>query len=65
MRPEVLSAMLPYFSENAGNASSLHRAGQLAKKALEESCITRGFNSHCLYIPAPWQSPDRYGVLQF
>ena len=57
--------MLPYFSENAGNASSLHRAGQLAKKALEESCITRGFNSHCLYIPAPWQSPDRYGVLQF
>ena len=37
VRPEVLAAMLPYFSENAGNASSLHRVGQLAKKALEES----------------------------
>lgn len=37
MRAEVLEAMLPYFADHAGNASSLHRAGQLAKKALEES----------------------------
>jgi cysteine desulfurase len=35
VRPEVLSAMLPYFAEQAGNASSLHKVGQSAKKALE------------------------------
>jgi cysteine desulfurase len=37
VRPEVLSAMVPYFTEHAGNASSLHMAGQRAKKALEEA----------------------------
>lgn len=33
----VLQAMKPYFSKKFGNASSLHRSGQEAKKALEES----------------------------
>ncbi len=35
--PEVLEAMLPYFSEKFGNASSLHSFGLEAKQALEES----------------------------
>lgn len=35
--PEVLQAMLPYFSQKFGNASSLHSYGQEAKEALEES----------------------------
>ena len=35
--PEVLEAMLPYFSERFGNASSLHSFGLEAKEALEES----------------------------
>ncbi len=35
--PEVLQAMLPYFSDKFGNASSLHSFGQEAKEALEES----------------------------
>jgi cysteine desulfurase len=35
--PEVLQAMLPYFSQKFGNASSLHSYGLEAKEALEES----------------------------
>jgi cysteine desulfurase len=35
--PEVLEAMLPYFSEKFGNASSLHSFGLEAKEALEKS----------------------------
>ncbi len=35
--PEVLAAMLPYFGEKFGNASSLHRSGREAREALEDS----------------------------
>jgi cysteine desulfurase len=35
--PEVLQAMIPYFSEKYGNASSLHSFGLEAKEALESS----------------------------
>ena len=35
--PEVVKAMLPYFTEKYGNASSQHLVGQEAKRALEES----------------------------
>lgn len=35
--PRVVEAMLPYFTEKFGNASSLHRWGQTALTALDES----------------------------
>ena len=35
----VLKEMLPYFSENFGNASSSHSFGQIAKEAIEKSRI--------------------------
>jgi len=35
--PEVLQAMLPYFSDVFGNASSIHSFGRKAREALEES----------------------------
>lgn len=34
---EVVGAMLPWFTENFGNASSTHRWGQEARQAIEES----------------------------
>ncbi len=37
VRPEVREAMLPYFSETFGNASSIHLFGQKARKALEDA----------------------------
>jgi len=33
--PEVLDAMLPYFSDNFGNAASIHTPGQRARAAVE------------------------------
>src|SRR5271169_1943333 len=36
LNPEVLEAMMPYFSEKFGNASSIHRFGQESKAALDE-----------------------------
>lgn len=35
--PEALDAMLPYFREHYGNASSIHAFGQEAKGAIEEA----------------------------
>jgi cysteine desulfurase len=45
---EVLEAMLPYFSDKFGNASSLHGFGREAKEALEESRekVARLLNAH-------------------
>ncbi len=35
VEPEVLDAMLPYFSGDYGNASSIHSFGQKARSAVE------------------------------
>ncbi len=35
MREEVLEAMLPYFTEQPGNASSVHAAGRSARRTVE------------------------------
>jgi len=37
VRPEVVEAMLPYFGEQFGNASSVHGFGQRARQALDEA----------------------------
>jgi cysteine desulfurase len=37
VRPEVLEAMLPYFSQHFGNASSVHAFGQEARAAVEDA----------------------------
>lgn len=37
VKPEVIEAMIPYFSEIYGNASSIHTFGQEAKMVLEDA----------------------------
>jgi cysteine desulfurase len=43
LAPEVLEAMRPYFTEEFGNASSIHAWGQRAKAAVEEAreCVAQ------------------------
>ena len=45
--PRVLDAMLPYFTDRCGNASSLHRAGVEAKEALDaaRTALARSINA--------------------
>jgi cysteine desulfurase len=37
MRPEVVAAMMPVFTEHFGNASSIHWFGQLAKSLIDDA----------------------------
>ena len=36
-RPEVLEAMLPYFTQHYGNPSSIHSVGRDARRAVEKA----------------------------
>ena len=42
VRKEVLDAMMPYFSEEYGNASSVYSIGQKARHAVDEARETIG-----------------------
>ena len=37
MRPEVVAAMMPVYTENFGNASSIHWFGQTAKALIDDA----------------------------
>jgi cysteine desulfurase len=45
--PEVLEAMLPYFIEQFGNASSVHSYGQRARAAVEQARANVAALLHC------------------
>lgn len=37
LHPEILKDMIPYYSNNFGNASSVHKIGRISRHAVEES----------------------------
>ncbi len=45
--PEVVEAMLPYWTEHFGNASSIHLPGQQARKAVDRARETLAELLHC------------------
>ena len=45
--PEVMEAMRPYWTEQFGNASSIHREGQQARKAVDRARETLATLFHC------------------
>jgi cysteine desulfurase len=67
VRAEVLDAMLPYFSEHYGNASSAHAFGQEAKGAVEEArarvaALVNGVPNEIVFTSGGTES-DNMGVL--
>jgi len=52
VKPEVLEAMLPYFSEFYGNAASVYELGRQSKKAIEAAreAIARNFGAEAKEI---------------
>ena len=63
---KVLDAMMPYFNQTYGNASSLHSAGQRAKEKLEESrsivagCINAEPNE--IYFTSGGSESDNWAI---
>lgn len=65
--PRVLQAMSPYFSEQFGNASSLHNEGQRAMVAVEAAKVKIGHFLGCLpeniYFTSGATESDNWAVL--
>ena len=65
--PEVVEAMLPYFSEIYGNPSSLHSVGQAANKALAEARASIARDLNCqpneIYFTSGGSEADNQAIL--
>ena len=64
--PEVVEAMLPYFSEHYGNPSSVYSLAQESKKAVAESRETiakaLGAKSNEIYFTAGGSEADNWAL---
>ena len=47
LEPQVLAAMLPYFTRHAGNPSSIHQAGRVALQAIDDARETVSLALNC------------------
>ena len=64
--PEVVEAMLPFFSENYGNASSIYTLGSVSKKALNQARRTLaeylGAKQEEIYFTAGGSEADNWAL---
>src|ERR1700758_537253 len=60
MRPEVVSAMMPVFTEHFGNASSIHWFGQNAKTLIDDARrqVSKLINAETAEIIFPSGGPE-------
>ena len=62
----VVDAMLPYFQEHYGNASSIYQLGAKSKEALDESreyiAGTLGAKTNEIYFPAGGSESDNWAI---
>ena len=65
-RPEVLEAMLPYFSQTFGNPSSIHGVGREARKAVEAArkqvADAIGAEAREVYFSAGGSESDNWAI---
>ena len=65
-KPEVLEAMLPYFTEVYGNPSSIHAAGREARRAVERArgqvAAALGAEKSEIYFTAGGSEADNWAI---
>ena len=65
-RPEVLEAMLPYFTEHYGNPSSIHSVGRDARRAVEKAraqvAAALGAQPREIYFTAGGSESDNWAI---
>ena len=63
---EVVDAMIPYFTENYGNASSIYEVGQRSKEAIttarEEIAKVLGAKTEEIYFTAGGSEADNWAL---
>ena len=66
VRPEVLEAMMPYFTQHFGNASSIHTFGRCARRALENArkqvAAALGCEAREVYFTAGGSESDNWAI---
>jgi cysteine desulfurase len=66
VHPDVLAAMMPYFTDKFGNASSIHASGREAKAALEDARVRvsdiLGCKSSEIYFTSGGTESDNFAI---
>lgn len=66
VRPEVLEAMMPYFTQHFGNASSIHTFGRNAHRALDNArkqvAAALGCEAREIYFTAGGSESDNWAI---
>lgn len=66
VKPEVLDAMMPYFTQNFGNPSSIYQVAQINKKAIDDARETiakhLGANTNEIFFTSGGTEADNWAI---